>query len=99
MKFLDTGELHKCMLTFPCCRTINNHCFRKSSFLESYEDFQFIVEESLLSESEEEIVKNIENLVKSEGFMVEKDMDVHANITIICQGNDEWVLSNDERFK
>ena len=87
------------MLNFPFCRTINNHCFRKSSFLECHEDFQFIVEESLLSESEEGIVKNIENLVKSEGFMVEKDVDVHANITIICQGNDEWVFASDERFK
>ena len=87
------------MFNFPFCRTINNHCFRKSSFLECHEDFQFIVEESLLSESEDEIVKNIENLVKSEGFMVQKDMDVHANITIICQGNDEWVFASDERFK
>ena len=87
------------MLTFPCCSTFSNQCFRKSSFLETHEDFQFIVEESLLSESEEEIAKNIENLVKSEGFMVEKDMDVHANITIICQGNDEWVFASDERFK
>ena len=87
------------MFNFPFCRTINNHCFRKSSFLECHEDFQFIVEESLLSESEEEIAKNIENLVKSEGFMVEKDVDVHANITIICQGNDEWVFASDERFK
>ena len=87
------------MLTFPCCRTIINQCFRKSSFLETHEDFQFIVEGSLLSESEEDIVKNIENLVKSEGFMVEKDMDVYANITIKCQGNDEWVFTSDERFK
>ena len=53
----------------------------------------------MLSESEEGIVKNIENLVKSEGFMVEKDMTVHANITIICKGNDEWVFASEERFK
>ena len=87
------------MLTFPCCRTFSKQCFRKSSFLETHEDFQFIVEESLLSESEEGIAKNIENLVKSEGFMVEKDMTVHANITIICKGNDEWVFASEERFK
>ena len=53
----------------------------------------------MLSESVEDIAKNIENLVKSEGFLAEKDMHVFGNITIICQGNDEWVFSDEETFK
>ena len=81
------------------CRNITNQCFRKSSFLDTHEDFQFIFEESLLSESVEDIAKNIENLVKSEGFMAEEDIDVFANMTLLCQGNDEWLFSDEERFK
>ena len=53
----------------------------------------------MLSESVEDIAKNIENIVKSEGFLAETDIDVHANITITCQGNDEWVFANEEEFK
>ena len=53
----------------------------------------------MLSESVEDIAKNIENLVKSEGFMAEKDMDIFSNMTLLCQGNDEWVFSDEERFK
>ena len=53
----------------------------------------------MLSESVENISENIENLVKSEGFMAEKDIDVFANMTLLCKGNDEWVFSDEERFK
>ena len=81
------------------CRNIGNHCFKKSSFLKSPEDFQFILEESLLSKSAEDIPKNLEKLVKSEGFLADREMDVHANITVTCLGNDEWVFANDEIFK
>ena len=80
-------------------RDISNQCFKKSSFLETHEDFLFILEESLLSKSAEDIPKNIEKLVKSEGFLPEKEMDVHSDITVICRGNDEWVFDNEEIFK
>ena len=80
-------------------RDIRNQCFKKSSFLETHEDFQFILEESLLSKSAEDIPNNIEKLVKSEGFLPEKEMDIHTNITVICQGNDEWVFANEGIFK
>ena len=80
-------------------RDISNQCFKKSSFLETHEDFQFILEELLLSKSAEDIPKNIEKLVKSEGFLPEKEMDFHANITVICQGNDEWAFANEDIFK
>ena len=78
---------------------MENHCFRKSNDLESNEDFQFILEEALLSESMEDIPKNVEKLVKAEGFLENKEMDVHANIKIQCQGNGEWIFSEEERFK
>ena len=53
---------------------MENHCFRKSNDLESNEDFQFILEEALLSESMEDIPKNVEKLVKAEGFLESKEM-------------------------
>ena len=80
-------------------RDINNHCFRKSRYLDTHGDFQFILEESLLSKSAEDIPKNLEKLVKSEGFLADREMDVHSNITVTCLGNDEWVFANDEIFK
>ena len=78
---------------------MENHCFRKSNYLESHEDFQFILEEALLSESMKDIPKNVEKLVKAEGFLESKEMDVHANITIQCQGNGEWIYAEEKRFK
>ena len=76
-----------------------NQCFKKSSFLETHEDFQFILEESLLSNSKEEIAKNVEKLVKSKGFQAEEEMNVYSNITLTCQGNDEWVFAEKEGMK
>ena len=46
-----------------------------------------------------DIPKNVEKLVKAKGFLEDKEMDVHANITIKCQGNGEWIFAEEERFK
>ena len=46
-----------------------------------------------------DIPKNVEKLVKAEGFLETKDVEVHANITIKCKGNGEWIFADKERFK
>ena len=52
-----------------------------------------------MSKSADDIPKNLEKLVKSEGFLADKEMDGQANITVTCLGNDEWVFANVDIFK
>ena len=70
-----------------------NHCWKKQSFLNSYENFKFLNEKKLYSESEEELADNIEMIVKSEGFLPDKEFQVFSNISLECIGNNQWVVS------
>ena len=71
-----------------------NHCWRKESFLEPFEDFMFLNNLELYSDTEEELSNNIELMVKSEGFLPEKEFQIFSNLTLECLGNDQWVVSN-----
>ena len=78
---------------------MKNHCFRKTNFLDSHEDLQFLLEKRLLSESEKEIAQNIENLVKADGFQANGDMETYSNVTVRCLGNNEWKFHDKERYQ
>ena len=72
-----------------------NHCWKKDSFLKTHEDFQFLNEKKLFSDSEEKLATNVENMVKSEGFLADKEFQIFSNVTMECVGN-KWVFSNQE---
>ena len=75
-------------------RNSNNQCWRKHNSLQSYEDFKFLNEKKLFSDTEEELANNIEQMVKSEGFLAEKEFQIFPNLSLECSGNDQWVVSN-----
>ena len=71
-----------------------NQCWKKQSFLNSHEDFKFLNEKKLYSESEEELGDNIEFMVKTEGFLADKDFQIFSNLSLECKGNNQWVVSD-----
>ena len=73
-----------------------NHCWRKESFLESFEDFKFLNEMELYSDTEDEISNRIESMVKSDGFLAEKEFQIFSNLSLVCLGNDQWTVSNSD---
>ena len=76
-------------------RNTVNHCWKKDSFLKTHEDFLFLNEKKLFSDSEEKLATNVENMVKSEGFLADKEFQIFSNVTMECVGN-KWVFSNQE---
>ena len=75
-------------------RTPINQCWKKQSFLNSYEDFKFLNEKKIYSESEEELGDNIELMVKAEGFLADKEFPIFSNLSLECKGNNQWVVSD-----
>ena len=83
------------MLTF-FYRNSKNQCWRKENFLQSYEDFKFLNEKKLYSDTEEELAKNIELMVKSEGFLADKQFQIFPNLSLECSGNNQWVVTDND---
>ena len=77
-------------------RNPENQCWKKSSTLPSFEDFQFLVVNKLFSESEDELAENIEKIVRAKGFQDDETFPTYSNISIECLGSEKWGVVNSD---
>ena len=96
---LDNCGSVKLRQTFVKCfvfvfRSILNQCWRIKNFLETEEEFKFLLHEEdgwkWLGHTDKEISDFVENVTKARGFYEDETFLTPATISIECLGNEKW---------
>ena len=79
---------------------MENQCWKQNNFLLSEEKFKFLVHSQdgkpWLAASEQEMSQLVEDVTKAGGFYPDEKFTVLSNISVQCQGADQWNFTSTE---
>ena len=75
-------------------RSIENQCWKRKDFLESEDEFKFLVHTESgvkwLAHTDQEISDLVHNVTKAKGFFDDVTFNTFSTISAQCLGNDKW---------